>query len=209
MPVEVKICGITNLDDAEAAVEYGADYLGFILYPGSPRAVDAATMRSIVGDLGPSVRPVAVFVNEPREHVERVIHECDVAAVQLHGRETAGDFTDMPVPIWRVVRLKDGAWDPSPEQWPASRYLVDATVPGRYGGTGVRADWDAAGKLAALHPVMLAGGLTPENVAEAVRTVRPAGVDVVSGVESAPGRKDHRKLSEFIRRAKRVADDNP
>lgn len=108
----------------------------------------------------------------------------------------------MPLPVWRAVKRVAAAWAPVPAQWPAARYLVDAAVAGQYGGTGQVADWAAAAELARAHAVMLAGGLTPENVAEAVRAVQPLGVDVVSGVEREPGRKDHARMAAFIRAAR-------
>jgi phosphoribosylanthranilate isomerase len=202
MSVEVKICGLTNRDDALAALEHGADYLGFVLYARSPRSVTPSTLSAIREDLPAECRVVGVFVNHTRQDVERIAGDCGLFAAQIHGDEEAAAFEAMAVTLWRAVRLEDGVWKPTPGQWPAARYVVDATAQGRYGGTGTKADWDAAGLLAAERPVMLAGGLTADNVAEAVQAVHPLGVDVSSGVESAPGRKDHAKMRLFIRAAK-------
>jgi len=205
MTVEVKICGTTRAEDAQAALDAGADYVGFVLYAGSPRCVSVTEMNRMLRALDGEVRAVGVFVNEARARVEEIAGECGLFAVQLHGDEDPEEFADMTVPVWRALRAGQG--DPGSEAacWQAERYVVDAAVPGRYGGTGVTADWQAAATLAAGHPVMLAGGLTPENVAEAVRRVCPLGVDAVSGVESEPGRKDPVKLEAFVRRAKTAA----
>jgi len=199
--VEVKICGLTNKDDAVAALDSGADYLGFVLYPDSPRGITAAKLIEIVDKINRPVKAIGVFVNMPRLQVEQVARDCNLYAVQLHGREKPGDFVATPFPIWRALRFTKGHPNPYPRHWPVERYLVDAAVAGKYGGTGALSDWQKAAELAKKHPIMLAGGLTPENVAKAIRAVNPLGVDVVSGVESVPGRKDHRKLKAFIKAA--------
>ena len=204
--IDVKICGLTNLDDARAALDAGADFLGFVLYPKSPRGITAAQLGRIVDNLPREANLVGVFVNEPRAAVERVAGECRLHAVQLHGDETSDAFAGLAWPVWRAVRWQDTAWRPAPEAWSAERYVADAPSP-RYGGTGERGDWAAAAALARQRRVMLAGGLTPENVAGAIRAVRPFGVDVASGVEQAPGRKDVRKMAEFVRRAREAAAD--
>jgi phosphoribosylanthranilate isomerase len=129
-------------------------------------------------------------------------------AVQIHGDETAGEFRGAGLTVWRAVRLGGGTYRPDPASWPAERYVVDAAVPGQYGGTGRPADWQAASALARRFPVMLAGGLTPRNVADAVRAVRPVGVDVASGVEIEPGRKDRRKVAAFIGAARQATSEH-
>lgn len=202
MTLEVKICGLTNVDDAAAALEMGADYLGFVTYPRSPRAVTVEEIGTILGRLPAGTRAVAVFVNEQPELVERVAQELGLYAVQIHGDEQAADYAGLQAPLWRAVRREGEQWCPPPADWLARRYVVDAAVAGKYGGTGVPVDWSAAAVLAAERPVLLAGGLDPGNVADAVRRVRPAGVDVVSGIERAPGRKDTTKMREFIRNAR-------
>ena len=204
MAIEVKICGLTNLDDARCALECGADYLGFVLFAGSPRGLDAAALRRIAEALPPDARKIAVFVNQPPAFVATVADDCGLYAVQIHGDETAAGFSDLRWPVWRAVALRDGGIRPSPDAWPAARYVVDAAAPGRYGGTGIAADWAAAARLAAGYPVMLAGGLTPDNVDEGVRFVRPLGVDVASGVEASKGRKDPAKVKAFIAAARRA-----
>jgi phosphoribosylanthranilate isomerase len=201
----VKICGLTNLDDAQAALRAGADYLGFVLYEGSPRCVSAAVLREIVRQLPADARAVGVFVNARRADVQQVAQACRLYAVQIHGDEPIEDFRDMPVVVWRAVKLTRGAWAPDPARWPAGRYVMDAATPGKYGGSGEQTDWPSARTFAQRHPAMLAGGLTPDSVAEAVARVHPLGVDVSSGVEAGPGRKDARKVAEFIRSAKQAS----
>ena len=198
MAVEIKICGTTNVEDARLALELGADYLGFIFYPKSPRSVSADDVVRILESLEPRPRAVGVFVNASREEVERTVAACGLYAAQLHGDEAAEAFRGSAARLWRAVRVVDAEPRPDPDAWPAERYLVDAFVPGAYGGTGELADWAAAAELAKARTVMLAGGLTPENVADAIRAVRPVGVDVASGVEAAPGRKDPDTLRRFI-----------
>lgn len=198
----IKICGLTNLADARLALECGADYLGFVLYAKSPRAIDAAALARLTADLPEGVRTVGVFVNAPRDAVLAVARDCRLYAVQIHGDEAAADFRDMPLPVWRAVRLEAAAAIPSPSAWPAERYVLDSAPRGQYGGSGVAGDWSAAARFAADHPAMLAGGLTPENVAAAVRQVPALGVDVASGVEQRPGRKDPAKVRAFIENAR-------
>lgn len=199
--VSIKICGLTTLDDARWAVEAGADYLGFVLYRKSPRYIAAPRLQAIAESLPERIRLVGVFVNEEPAIVGQLAHACRLHAVQVHGDEEAGDFAGMPVPVWRAVRLVGGRWTPEPAAWTVDRYVMDATTPG-YGGSGVRVDWDEAAGFARTRRAMLAGGLDETNVAEAIRRVRPLGVDVSSGVESSPGVKDHRKVTAFIEAAR-------
>lgn len=203
--MDIKICGITNLPDARAAVDAGADFLGFVLYSRSPRGISGAALRRIAGKLDGACKLVGVFVNERPEHVAQIAEDCCLCAVQLHGNESFGDFSGLSLLVWRALRVRDdGAPDPAPEHWPAARYVVDAWSPHAYGGTGELVDWEQAAVLAKRFPVMLAGGLTPDNVEEAVKAVRPAGVDVAGGVEKAPGRKDHVKLKAFAAAARQA-----
>lgn len=196
---EIKICGLTNLDDALAAVELGADYIGFVTYAKSPRSVTPATITTILSAIRVPFKAVGVFVNEPRSSVENIAEDCGLYAVQLHGDETPGDFPSMRVPVWRAVRLTERKEVPSISGWHAERYVIDAAPAGVYGGAGVAADWQHARKIAERHPVMLAGGLTPANVSNALLEVHPLGVDVSSGLESSPGKKDIVAMERFVR----------
>jgi phosphoribosylanthranilate isomerase len=205
MTTQIKICGLTNTEDALVALDAGADYLGFVMYAGSARANTAQSLERIRATLPSGARVVAVFVNETPEEVARIASACDLAAVQIHGDEASPGFQSMPVPVWRAVHRRDEAWQPAPADWPAERYVVDAAPAGQYGGSGIESDFEAAANLARQNPLMLAGGLRPHNVTEAVKLVRPLGVDVSSGVESEPGRKDHGRIRDFIRNVK-IAD---
>jgi phosphoribosylanthranilate isomerase len=203
--VEIKICGLTNLEDARVALAAGADYLGFVLYARSPRAVPVEALASIVRDLGEGVRAVGVFVNSTPAFVRDTALHCGLAAVQIHGDELPDAFAAMPVPVWRSVAVSRDGCSPEPSAWPAARYVADAAAPGLYGGTGSLADWNQAAALATRVPLMLAGGLTAANVAAAIREVRPLGVDVSSGVEAEPGRKSHAAVRAFIANARQAA----
>jgi len=194
----IKICGLTTVDDARRALEAGADYLGFVLYPKSPRCVTVDELSRIVEGLPVTAKKVGVFVNEPPDRVSEIVERCGLSAAQLHGDENPAGFGDLGVSVWRAIRLRDGRWSPDPDLWIPERYVMDADSPA-YGGAGMRVDWDAAKAFVEEHHCMLAGGLTPVNVGEAIRRVRPAGVDVSSGVELSPGKKDHRKVEIFIR----------
>ncbi len=207
--MDVKICGLTNYDDAMVAIEAGADYLGFVLYPKSPRGIRPLELAKLAERLsGQGAGLVAVVVNEPVEQVRSIAGDCNLAAAQLHGDESAEEFADgVGVPLWRAVKLVEGAVEPATQAWSfAERYVVDAAVPGEYGGTGEKADWEQAREFAASSQAMLAGGLTAENVAEAIAAVAPCGVDVSSGVERAPGRKEWSAVRRFVREAKSLEE---
>jgi phosphoribosylanthranilate isomerase len=200
--VRVKICGITNRDDAMHAAASGADALGFVFYAASSRCVTPEQVWQIVADLPPFVTRVGLFVNEEPERIREIVSVCGLDAVQLHGDESPQDCLALPCRVIKGVRPRTAA-DLAPlAAFPVSALLVDAAVPGQYGGTGHRADWALAREIVVRHRVILAGGLNPENVAAAVGEVRPYGVDVASGVESRPGRKDPQKVANFIRMAK-------
>ena len=194
----VKICGITSGEDAAAAAAAGADALGFIFVPGTPRHLSPDAAAAIIALLPPFVTPVGVFLDQPAEEILAVVSRCGLQAVQLHGDEPAALARRIPVPVLKAVRVRDAASLEAVEGYPARAFLLDAYVEGQPGGTGVAFPWELAVGLARRVPILLAGGLSPGNVAEAVRRVRPYGVDVGSGVERAPGRKDPRKIEEFI-----------
>jgi len=187
----VKICGITRPEDAEAAVEAGAGAIGFIFWPKSPRFIDPHRARAIAAALPPFVTAVGVFVNQPLAYVNGVASLVALGAVQLHGDETPEYAASVSRPVMKAVSVgRDEA-----RVWPSRvRLLLDVHDPVARGGTGRTIDWAAAADLAARREVILAGGLTPDNVADAVARVRPFGIDVSSGVERAPGIKDHERL---------------
>jgi len=187
----VKICGITQLEDAEAAVTAGAGAIGFIFWPQSPRFIDPHRARVIAAALPPFVTPVGVFVNQPLDYVNGVASLVRLGVVQLHGDETPQFAAAVTRPVMKAVSI--GSADT--RLWPARvRLLLDVHDPLARGGTGRTIDWAAAAELASQRQVVLAGGLKPENVADAVARVRPYGIDVSSGVERSPGIKDHQRL---------------
>lgn len=202
--VEIKICGITRPADARAADEAGADFIGFVFYPGSPRHVEPGQAREILAAAAlKNAKPVGVFVNERPGAVAAAVRELGLYAAQLHGDEQAPDYRGLGIRIWRAVRFAGSNPAPQPEDWPqAERFVVDAAAGGLYGGSGAKADWAAARTLAQRAPVMLAGGLTPRNVAEAIAAVEPLGVDVSGGVETRPGIKDAELVRAFARAAR-------
>jgi phosphoribosylanthranilate isomerase len=194
----VKICGITRRDDALAAVECGASAIGFVFWPDSPRFVDPAVARAISEALPPSVQAVGVFVNQHVDEINVIADRVQLSAVQLHGNEDEPFSRQVRRSVIKAVTLADGAG--AVETWSEQTILlVDAHDPIRRGGTGQLADWSAAAELAAKRRILLAGGITPENVAEAVARVRPYGIDVSSGVEATPGVKDHDRLKALFR----------
>ncbi len=200
--VRVKICGITRLEDALAAAELGADALGFNFWPGSRRHVDHEAAQAIVNRLPPFVTPVGVFVNQDPIEVLHLAALARVTVVQLHGDEEPRDCAGHVMPVIKAFRIGHPAdLAPIPRYHRAAAVLLDAPGEG-FGGSGRTFDWALARQATGGKPILLAGGLTPENVAAAVRAVRPWAVDVATGVESAPGLKDHDKLARFIRAAK-------
>jgi phosphoribosylanthranilate isomerase len=202
LTVKVKICGITNVDDALHATACGADALGFVFYAESPRCVTPERVRAISAALPPFVTRVGLFVNETPERIRTVTGECGLDALQLHGDEPPEFCRELPQRVIKALRIRAAASLAGHESFLVSALLLDAWVGGAYGGTGQAFNWELATGVARQRPVILAGGLTPANVAEAVRQVRPYGVDVSSGVESGPGKKDPQKVAQFIRMAR-------
>ena len=203
--MKVKICGITNLADAMAAADAGADALGFIFCDNSPRFVTVETAATFARQLPPFLVKVGVFVNPPEALVFRAVAECGLNLAQFHGDETPEFCGQFGVMSMKAFRIRDAESLGELPQYATDAWLLDAYSKDKLGGTGEKFNWDLAveaQKLAAGRPVFLAGGLTPENVAEAIRRVQPYGVDVSSGVEAAPGRKDHEKVRKFVRQAK-------
>jgi len=203
MSTVVKICGITNAPDAVAAVEAGADAIGLMFYEESPRYVPLKAAVDIVQQLPPFLIKVGVFVNAPEDVVLRAIGECGLNILQFHGHETVEYCRQFPVMTMKAFRVKDATTLKRLPGYPTDAWLLDAHVEDQLGGTGKTFNWDLAIQAKKLGvPIFLAGGLTPENVGDAVRRVQPYGVDVSSGVEASPGKKDYRKVREFIKAAK-------
>ena len=193
---KIKICGIKTLKDALAAIDAGADYLGFNFYSKSVRFIEKETCVDITSVLKreyPQIKLVGVFVNSPVDEVKNILEICSLDLAQLHGDEMPEMFAQLVPRVFTANRLSTEL-----RQGQVPALLVDAAVKGVYGGSGVTADWSAATELAKRYPLLLAGGLTLENVADAVRQVKPWGVDVASGVESAPGEKDASKMKAFV-----------
>ena len=205
MSTKVKICGITNYADAQAAVEAGADALGFVFYDKSPRYVTVKQAVEITRQLQPFVMRVGLFVNAAEELVVRVIGECGLTMLQFHGDEPPEFCTQFGLMSMKAFRVHGPETLQEIPKYKTDAYLLDAFSSTALGGTGEKFNWDLAVEAQKFgKPIFLAGGLTPENVAGAIRKVRPFGVDVSSGVESAPGKKDHAKVKAFITAAKSV-----
>jgi phosphoribosylanthranilate isomerase len=201
--MRVKICGVTTIDDALMCAEAGADLIGLNFYPKSPRCVTREVAAKIASTLHTLPKPptlVGVFVNGTVETMIAVLDECTLDLAQMSGDESEEVVSTMGERGFKAIRITNDKW---PLRVAYDRLvLFDAVVAGQYGGTGKTADWESAAGVAKRCRLLLAGGLAPENVAAAVRHVRPWGVDVASGVESAPGVKDSQKVKAFIRAAK-------
>ena len=201
----LKVCGITRIADAQHAVEHGATALGFVFWPRSPRRIEPAVVAEIVAELPQTVITAGVFVNETSDGIARTMEKARLTHVQLHGDEPVSYSEVLAWPILRSVTLDTSAAIVS--EWPAdTTLLLDAADPERRGGTGQAVDWTRAATLARRRRVVLAGGLTPENVEEAIAAVRPYGIDVSSGVEDAPGLKNAEKVSLFLANALRAME---
>lgn len=199
----IKICGMTRAQDARAAVEEGATALGFVFWPRSPRYVDPDAAEAIIRTLPSDVTPVGVFVNQAVDEIEQTANRTGIRLVQLHGDEPASYTTALSLPVMKAMSLATA--EAFGDAWPAdTAILLDAHDPVRRGGTGTPVDWAHAARIAARRRVVLAGGLTPENVQEAIALVQPYGVDVSSGVEQAPGIKDANKVARFLEQVRLV-----
>jgi phosphoribosylanthranilate isomerase len=197
---KVKICGIKTVTDALAAMDAGADFIGFNFYSKSPRYISVGQCRDIMSVMRRygHIRYVGVFVNSSTEDIRAIMETCGLRLAQLHGDESPEMMNALHGKAFKAFRgIPQEINGFAREAAPA--FLVDASVKGVYGGSGVTVDWIAASELANNYPLLLAGGLTPENVADAVEQVKPWGVDVASGVESAPGKKDLGKMKAFVR----------
>ncbi len=197
--IGVKICGITHISDAYAAVEFGADALGFIFYPGSRRYVAPESAKEIIQKIPKSVGRVGVFVNQKIQEVKEVVGFCGLRLIQLHGDESPQYCAQFPksfliktVSHWAEEEIREIG------DYTVRAILVDARAPGCYGGTGKNSDWALAMRIKRIHPLILAGGLNKENIKRAIETVGPHAVDINSGVETSPGKKDVHKIREIM-----------
>jgi phosphoribosylanthranilate isomerase len=205
METRIKICGVTNLDDALAAVAAGADALGFNFYEKSPRHVSLKTAAEISKLLPQFVLRAGVFVNPVEELVTRAIGGCGLGLLQFHGDEPPEFCVQFGLMSMKAFRIRDAESLKELPKFSTEAYLLDAFSAEARGGTGEKFNWDLAVEAQKFgKPIFLAGGLTPENVADAVRKVKPFGVDVASGVESAPGKKDVAKVRAFIQAVREV-----
>ena len=202
-----KVCGITRAADALHAVRHGATAIGFVFWPASPRYIAPEGAAAIVAELPAAITKVGVFVNQPLDEIARIAAVAGITTIQLHGDEPPAYAAELTWPVWRALSLARANGNLS--AWPIDvTILLDAHDPVRRGGTGQAIDWHAAGKVAAVRRVVLAGGLTPDNVEQAIATVHPIGVDVSSGVEEAPGVKDFDKVARFLERARAGFNDH-
>ena len=199
MDVKIKICGLTNAEDALAAVEAGADMLGFVFWEKSPRYVTIETARDIARSLPPATTRVGVFVDARVEQVMFSLRICDFSALQFHGQESPSFCQQFSVMTIKAFRVRDAASLQAMSDYDTDAFLLDSQVEGKPGGTGETFDWSLAAAAKKFDkPIFLAGGLTPQNVAAAVRAAQPFAVDVSSGVEAAPGKKDPQKMRDFV-----------
>jgi phosphoribosylanthranilate isomerase len=202
--VQIKICGITNIEDALAAASAGADALGFVFHPASPRFVTPGLAREIIATLPPTVCTVGVFVNMAAAEVLQIAELCGLDFIQLHGGETREYCRRFPRErLIKALSFRSEGEYAAMADYPVKAFLVDAHDPVRFGGTGKTCDWDLASKAAALHPLILAGGLCEENISAALEAVHPLAVDISSGVEAVPGKKDHEKIKSVIAAVKK------
>jgi phosphoribosylanthranilate isomerase len=200
MTTRVKVCGITRVEDAMLAAELGASAVGFVFWPNSPRFIPPARASEIAAALPPAIVCVGVFVDQPLEDMQAIAAEVPLGAVQLHGSETTRIAEALMQPVIKAVPVTREFDPASVDAWPSPvTVLLDAHDPVKRGGTGQPIDWSLAAQAAARRPVMLSGGLTPENVRHAIDVVRPYAIDLSSGVEASPGIKDPAKLRELFR----------
>ena len=198
MKIFTKICGITNLEDALASIEAGVDALGFIFYPKSPRYIAPTEAFKIIKSIPEKIKTVGVFVNESRNHIQEIIIETGINVLQLHGDESPEDCQYSNTEVWKGVRINSESELSTLNQFKVDAFVFDAFQPDIYGGTGTMCDWDIAKVAAKTQKVLLSGGLNPENIIDAITRVNTFGVDVNSGVESSPGKKDFGKIKQLF-----------
>ncbi len=202
--VKVKICGITNLDDAMAAAEAGADALGFVFYPESPRYIEPGKAREIIAKLPVFISTVGVFVDESEDMIRRIVRESGVQILQFHGEESPLLCTRFREKVIKAIVIKDSESINSMMMYNVDAFLLDTHDKDKKGGTGKTFNWEFTGKAKEHGKVILSGGLKPSNVREAIEMVHPYGVDISSGVEITPGKKDHDKVAEFIKEVRKI-----
>jgi phosphoribosylanthranilate isomerase len=207
--MRIKLCGITSLDDARRCVDAGVDALGFIFVPGTPRHVTAETAARIIETLPPFVTPVGVFWDHPAGQVKAIAEECRLGALQFHGDEAPEDLLEHRLPLIKTLKVAGAADLARMPEYRVAAFLLDSPARWSEGAARPPIPWDVAAVAARRHPVLLSAGLTPDNVALAVRRVRPYGVDVNSGVEARPGRKDPAKVRRFVAEARAAAAEQP
>jgi len=200
--IRVKICGITNAEDARVAVAAGADALGFIFVEGTPRFIAPETAAGIIAQLPPFVTPVGVFWDHAPGHVKAVAEQCGLAALQFHGDEPPEALADHRLPVIKTIKVGAVVDFEAMSRYRAAAFLLDSPARWSEGEAREPIPWALAREAAGRRPIILSAGLTPDNVAEAARRVRPYGVDVNSGVEAHPGKKDPEKVRRFVMRAK-------
>ncbi|HEY7039128.1 MAG TPA: phosphoribosylanthranilate isomerase [Methylomirabilota bacterium] len=200
--MKIKICGITNADDARLCVECGVDALGFIFVERTPRYVTPDAAARIISTLPPFVTSVGVFWDHAPGHVKAVAEQCGLAALQFHGEESPEDLQDHRLPVIKTLKVADAADLERMTGYRVAAFLLDSPSRWSEGEERPPIPWDVAADAARRHPVLLSAGLTPDNVAHAVRRVRPYGVDVNSGVEARPGRKDETRVRRFVAAAR-------
>jgi phosphoribosylanthranilate isomerase len=206
--MKVKVCGITSYEDAAMVLDHGVDALGFNFFPRSPRYIRPEDARSILRRIPPLVVTVGLFVNvEEPEQVSSIARTAGIQVLQLHGDESPDYCQKLAEwPLIKALRIGSGEIPQSLGEYPVRAFLLDSKDDVLFGGTGKSFDWNAAKDIKRVRPILLAGGLRPDNVREAIRVVAPYGVDVCSGVESAPGKKDGRKLMQFMNEVRNVDD---
>ncbi len=192
----IKFCGLTRAEDVAIAVELNVDAVGFVFWSGSPRAIAPETATRLISTLPSSIIPVGLFVHPTREDIARAVDATGIRVAQVHGMNDVSVLSGLPCDLWVATSLQEAG---SVVGANGSTMLLDAHDPQRHGGTGTTIDWNAAGAIAAHRRVMLAGGLTPENVGEAIRRAKPYGVDVSSGIEDQPGIKNEQLMRAFAR----------
>jgi len=192
--IPTKICGITNLSDAQAAAVHGASAIGFIFYKKSSRAISIEDAKFISGHLSNNISKVGVFVNHDKAFIEEAIHSISLNIIQLHGDESANFCNQFEVPVLKAVRIKNEASLSVMDQYNVAGFLLDTFSNQQYGGTGETFDWSLINEQIDT-PIILSGGLNPDNILDAIDSVNPAAIDVNSGVELSPGKKDHQKIN--------------